>query len=200
MEQQGFTVWFTGLSGSGKSTIGRLVAEELRRRGLKVELLAGSEFRRNISIGLGFTREDRILNVRRIGYVAKLLTRNGVAVITTAVSPYREAREECRREIGNFVEVFVDCPLEECEARDTQGLYRRAREGVIEDVTGISDPYEPPIYPEVVLRSAEEPPADLAAQVIRYLETRKLIGPARNRSPDPDADVVRARLRALHER
>ncbi|HYR12336.1 MAG TPA: adenylyl-sulfate kinase, partial [Longimicrobium sp.] len=149
----GFTVWFTGLKGSGKGAVARLVAAELARRGLRTELLAGGEFRHNISRGLGFSREDRVANIRRIGYVAQLLTRNGVAVVTTSISPYREARDECRRMIGRFVEVFCDAPLEACEARDAEGLYRRARAGLIDDFTGISDPYEPPLAPEVTLRT-----------------------------------------------
>ena len=189
MEQQGFTVWFTGLSGSGKNTIARLVADELRRRGLRVELLATSEFRQNISQGLGFSREDRIANIRRIGYVAKLLSRNGVAVITTAVSPYREARNEVRRQIENFIEVFVNCPVEICEQRDRVGK-----------VGGISVDYEPPLRPEIVLHSANQRPEVLAAKVLAELEQRGWAGVRRSRSGDPDEAIVRAQLRALHER
>jgi adenylylsulfate kinase len=197
MEQQGFTVWFTGLSGSGKNTIARLVAEELRRRGLRVELLAGNEFRRNISQGLSFSHDDRVANVRRIGYVAKLLSRNGVAVITTAVSPYREARDEVRREITRFIEVFVDCPLEICETRERSGLYAKARAGLVQDVAGVTFPYEPPLAPELVLNSAETPPEELAAQVVDELERRGLTDPPQSRSLDADEELVKERLRAL---
>lgn len=199
-DRPGFTVWFTGLSGSGKSTVARLVADELRRRGLRVELLAGSEFRRNVSQGLGFGREDRIANVRRIGYVAKLLTRNGVAVITTAVSPYREVRDECRREIGAFVEVYARCPLATCEERDPKGLYRRARLGEVGGVTGIDDVYEPPLDPEVVLETDREIPEMSAARVLRALEEAGYVEPAGRLRPDPDAALVKAQLRALYNR
>lgn len=198
-EKQGFTVWFTGLSGSGKSTVARLVADELRRRGLRTELLAGSEFRQNVSQGLGFSREDRIANTRRIGYVAKLLTRNGVAVITTAVSPYRETRDECRREIGAFVEVYARCPLEVCEARDPKGLYLRARTGELADVTGIGDDYEPPLDPEVTLDTDREIPEVSAARVLHRLEELGHLESAARR-PDPDEAIVKARLRALYDR
>jgi len=200
MDQKGFTVWFTGLSGSGKNTIARLVADELRRRHMKVELLAGSELRQNISQGLRFSYEDRVANVRRIGYVAKLLSRNGVAVITTAVSPYRAARDECRREIDEFIEVFVDCPLEVCEQRDTSGLYAKARLELIEDVSGISDTYEPPLNPELVLRSAENPPELLAEQVIEELERRGLLDRLDKPGPSSDEELVRESLRALQQR
>jgi len=192
----GFTVWFTGLASSGKSTIARLVADELRKRLAAVELLSGSEFRQNLSHGLGYSREDRIANIRRIGYVAKLLTRNGVAVVTTSISPYRAIRDECRRMIGRFVEVYVDCPIDVCEARDTKGLYQRARRGEIESFTGISDPYEPPLEPEVVCRSAEESPQECAARVIAYLESVGWI-PERDSETPPDAEAVRTQLRSL---
>ena len=198
-EPRGFTVWFTGLSGAGKSTVARIVADELRRRGARVELLAGGEFRQNISQGLGFSREDRIANVRRIGYVAKLLARNGIAVITTAVSPDHVARDECRREIGDFLEVYVQCPLDVCEARDPKGLYSRARLGEL-DVAGIGHSYEPPLHPDVVLDSAIAPPEKLAGQVLAAIEERGWIGPQGKRGPDPDEEFVKAQLRALFRR
>ncbi|MGH7504843.1 MAG: adenylyl-sulfate kinase [Longimicrobiales bacterium] len=192
----GFTVWFTGLAGSGKSTIARLVADELRQRVGRVELLSGSEFRQNLSQGLGFSREDRVANIRRIGYVAKLLTRNGVAVVTTSISPYRAARDECRQMIGRFVEVYVECPLEVCEERDTKGLYERARRGEITSFSGINDPYEPPLQPEVLCRTAEESPAACAERVITHLEERGWIPEHRTETPT-DAEIVRSQLRAL---
>jgi adenylylsulfate kinase len=195
MDRQGFTVWFTGLSASGKSTIARLVTDEIRSRRDRVELLSGSEFRRNISSGLGFSREDRIANMRRIGYVARLLTRNGVAVVTTSISPYRSVRDECRRAIGAFIEVFVDCPAEICEVRDTKGLYARARRGELLDFTGVSEPYEPPLDPEVTCRTATETAEQCAARVIAYLENAGWIPPAQ--STRREEALVRERLRGL---
>ncbi|HEX8321757.1 adenylyl-sulfate kinase [Longimicrobium sp.] len=195
---QGFTVWLTGLRGAGKGSIAQAVAAELARRGMPTELLAGGEFRQNISRGLGFSRDDRIANVRRIGYVAKLLTRNGVAVVTTAISPNRAARDECRRMIGRFVEVWVQCPLEVCEARDTEGLYRQARLGLIEDFTGIADDYEPPEDPELVVHSDRETAAQAAARIVRRLEELGYV-PA-ERGGDPDEAMVKAQLKALQNR
>lgn len=193
----GFTVWFTGLKGSGKGGIARLVAQELGARGLRTELLAGSEFRQNISQGLGFSRADRIANVRRLGYVAKLLTRNGVSVVATSISPYREVRDEVRRMIGRFVEVYAECPLEVCESRDRDGLYHRARMGLIDDFTGISEPYEPPLDPELVLHTEGEAPEASAARVIRRLEE---LGYLERGHGDPDEELVRATLKALQDR
>lgn len=196
MDQKGFVVWFTGLSGSGKSTIARLVAEEIGLRRDRVELLSGNAFRRSLSSGLGFSREDRVTNVRRIGYVAKLLARNDVAVVTTTISPYRAIRDECRVVIGpGFIEVYVECPLEVCEQRDTKGLYARARRGEISDFTGINDEYEPPLNPEVTCRTAFESPDESAARVVAYLERSGWI-PRRERLSDED--LVRERLRGLN--
>src|ERR1700757_2070412 len=141
----GFTLWFTGLSGSGKSTLANLVADELRARGRRVEVLDGDEVRTNLSKGLGFSKEDRDTNIRRIGYVARLLSRNGVVVIAAAISPYREVREEVRRAHESpFVEAFVDCSIDELVRRDAKGLYAKALRGELPNFTGISDPYEPP--------------------------------------------------------
>jgi len=195
MEDQGFTVWFTGLSGSGKSTIARRVADEIRRRRSRVELLSGSEFRRNLSQGLGFSPEDRMANVRRIGYVARLLTRNGVAVVTTAISPDRAVREECREAIGRFMEVFVDCPPEVCEQRDTKGLWALARRGELAHFAGITGEYEPPRNADVVCRSATETPEHCADRVIAWLERAGWIPPAA--SAIGDEEMVRERLRDL---
>jgi adenylylsulfate kinase len=165
----GFTLWLTGLSGAGKSTLAAAVGGELRRRGLPVEILDGDEVRQHLSKGLGFSREDRDTNIRRIGYVAKLLSRNGVAVITAAISPYRAVREEMRREIGRFVEVYVRASLATCIRRDTKGLYRRALAGEIPQFTGVSDPYEEPLAPELVLDTEREPVAESAARVLARL-------------------------------
>lgn len=169
MHEEGFTVWFTGLSGAGKSTVANLLADRLRGMGRRVELLDGDEVRKNLSSGLGFSKADRDANIRRIAYVAKLLSRNGVIAITAAISPYREIRDEARQEIGNFVEVFVDCPLEVCEQRDVKGLYRRARTGEIQQFTGISDPYESPVSPEVTLHTDRESPTESVEQILSTL-------------------------------
>jgi adenylyl-sulfate kinase len=168
-QASGFTLWFTGLSGAGKSTLAAAVSRELRRHGIAVEVLDGDEVRQNLSKGLGFSREDRDTNIRRIGYVARLLTRNGVAVITAAISPYRAVRDEVRREVGAFVEVHVKASLEACVRRDTKGLYARALTGEIAQFTGVSDPYEEPLAPELVVDTEREDVATGAARVIERL-------------------------------
>jgi len=166
---RGFTLWLTGLSGAGKSTLAAAVSKELRDRGIPVEVLDGDEVRQNLSKGLGFSREDRDTNIRRIGYVAKLLARNGIAVITAAISPYRAIRDEVRGEIGAFVEVYVKASLDQCVRRDTKGLYRRALAGEIPQFTGVSDPYEEPLSPELVIDTESEQIADSASRVIDRL-------------------------------
>ncbi len=168
-QAHGFTLWFTGLSGAGKSTIAAAVSKELRDRGIPVEVLDGDEVRQNLSKGLGFSREDRDTNIRRIGYVAKLLARNGVAVITAAISPYRAIRDEVREQIGEFVEVHVKASLDECIRRDTKGLYARALAGEIPQFTGVSDPYEEPLAPELVIDTEREEISDSASRVIDRL-------------------------------
>lgn len=170
MRQRGATVWFTGLSGSGKTTISQAVAKELRARGYEVEVLDSSMVRQNLTKELGFTKKDRDMNIRRLGFTAHLLTRNGVIVLVSAISPYRQVREEVRRRIGNFVEVSVSTPLAVCEQRDIQGLYKKARAGEIKNFTGISDPYEPPLSPEVECRADLETSAESTAKVLAYLE------------------------------
>jgi adenylylsulfate kinase len=169
-EERGFTLWFTGLSGSGKTTISEIVERELRDRERPVEVLDGDIVRTNLSKGLSFSRDDRNINVLRIGFVANLLTRNGVGVIVSAISPYKEARDQVRRRIVDFVEVFVDAPLEVCADRDVKGLYKKAFAGEIEQFTGVSDPYEPPNAPDLVLKTDEETPAESAQRVIEKLE------------------------------
>jgi len=166
---RGFTLWFTGLSGAGKSTLAAAVSAELRGGGVPVEVLDGDEVRQNLSKGLGFSREDRDTNIRRIGYVAKLLARNGVAVITAAISPYRAIRDEVREDIGAFIEVYVKASLDECIRRDTKGLYRRALAGEIPQFTGVSDPYEEPVSPELVIDTEREEIADSTSRVIDRL-------------------------------
>jgi adenylylsulfate kinase len=195
-ERAGITLWFTGLPSSGKSTIARRVEQLLLERGFPVELLDGPEVRQSLSRGLGFSREDREENVRRIGYVAKLLSRNGVIAICAAVSPYRATREEVRRNVTNFVEVFVDCPLGVAERRDHEGLYRRARRGEIEDFTGVSDPYEAPDRPEVHIHADRESTDAAAKKVIKTLELLKLI-PVGDASGIPDEEEIRRRLAGL---
>ena len=149
----GLTVWFTGLSGSGKSTLSLAVNGQLTASGYRVQLLDGDEVRLFLSKGLGFSKEDRDENIRRIGYVAELLTRNGVVTLVSAISPYRSAREAVRLRIPNFLEVYVNAPVEECERRDVKGLYKRARAGEIKTFTGISDPYEAPLMPDLECRT-----------------------------------------------
>jgi adenylyl-sulfate kinase len=172
--RNGFCLWFTGFSGAGKSTIANLVVDELRARGLPVELLDGDEVREHLSKGLGFSKEDRDTNIRRIGWVAKVLARNGVVAVTAAISPYRALRDEMRAQIDNFVEVYVATTLEECEARDVKGLYAKARAGEIPEFTGVSDPYEPPLHPEVTLVTAGRTPAASAAELVTFLEAQGL--------------------------
>jgi adenylylsulfate kinase len=177
--EQGFTLWFTGLSGAGKTTISRLVVEELEARGSAIEVLDGDVVRTNLSKGLGFSKEDRDTNIRRIAFVADLLSRNGVPVITAAISPYREIRDEARAQMdGRFIEAYVKASVEECERRDAKGLYAKARAGEIKEFTGVSDPYEPPENPELVLETEQDSPEESAQKIIAYLEERGLIPPA----------------------
>jgi adenylylsulfate kinase len=168
--RRGFTLWFTGLSGAGKTTIAEIVEKELRGRFGKVEVLDGDIVRTNLSKGLSFSREDRDTNILRIGFVANLLTRNEIGVIVSAISPYKEARDQVRRRIIDFVEVFVDAPLEVCAQRDVKGLYKKAFAGEIGQFTGVSDPYEPPAAPELHLKTDEETPEESASRVITRLE------------------------------
>ena len=154
--EKGVTVWFTGLSGSGKTTIAERLVSELAERGKNVELLDGDVVRTNLSKGLGFSKEDRDTNVLRIGFVSNLLTRNGVFSITSAISPYRDIRQQIRDDIGDFVEVYVQCSLDELVRRDVKGLYEKALKGEIKNFTGVSDPYEEPLTPEVTVNTETE--------------------------------------------
>jgi adenylylsulfate kinase len=181
---RGFTLWFTGLSGAGKTTISEIVERELRERFGRVEVLDGDIVRTNLSKGLGFSKEDRDINILRIGFVADLLTRNGVGVIVSAISPFKEARDQVRRTIGDdFIEVYVDAPLEVCAERDVKGLYKKAFAGEIEQFTGVSDPYEPPVAPDLVLKTDEETPEESARKVIEKLEFFGYLW-----SPSPDTE------------
>ncbi len=169
-EESGVTIWFTGLPCSGKSTIAQLVEHQLRSRAYRVEVLDGDVVRRNLTKGLGFSREDRDENIRRIGFVCHLLTRNGIIAISAAISPYRSTRDEVRRLIGSFVEVFVNCPLKVCQQRDVKGMYKKALAGEIAGFTGVSDPYEEPLDPELTLHTDRESPVESARKVLEWLK------------------------------
>lgn len=170
MEHQGFTLWFTGLSGAGKTTVSRVIEQELRARGMKVEVLDGDVVRENLSKGLGFSKEDRDTNIRRIGWVCEVLSRNGVVAIAAAISPYREIRDELRRKIENFVEVYAECPIPVLAERDVKGLYKKALAGEIKNFTGVSDPYEAPLNPEVTYHSDIETVQESAIKILSKLE------------------------------
>ena len=171
----GFTLWFTGLSGAGKSTLAQAIRDILVKRGRRAEVLDGDEVRTNLSKGLGFSKEDRDTNIRRIGFVARLLSRNGVVAIGAAISPYRDVRNEVRRaHEAPFVEVYVSCALDELVRRDSKGLYAKALAGEIQHFTGVSDPYEPPVAAEIVVQTDREPVDDSVARIVSWLEERRL--------------------------
>ena len=196
MEQKGFTLWFTGLSGAGKTTLARLVDSELSARGHKVEVLDGDVIRTNLSKGLGFSKEDRDTNIRRIGFVCNLLTRNDVVAIAAAISPYRDVRDEVRREIGSFVEVYVKCPLNVLAERDVKGLYKKAMAGEIKNFTGVDDPYEAPLASEVVVETDRESPEESAARIIAKLEEMSLVVSAPRGYIEDDEEEVRIPVEA----
>jgi adenylylsulfate kinase len=174
--EKGFTLWFTGLSGAGKTTISGILETQLRERGSKLEILDGDIVRENLSKGLGFSKEDRDINIRRIAFVADLLSRNGVPVITAAISPYKEIRDEARELMGDrFIEVFVKASVDTCAERDVKGLYAKAFSGEIKEFTGVSDPYEAPESPEVVCETEAESAEESAQKLLAYLEQRDLI-------------------------
>ena len=197
MNLKGSTVWFTGLPASGKSTLAREVYQRLYDRGCAVELLDGAEVRESLSRGLGFSRADREENVRRIGYVAKLLSRNGVIAICAAVSPYRSSREEVRRNTTNFIEVYVDCPVAVAEKRDSDGMYAAARRGEIEEFTGVNAPYEAPVNPEVFIDSSTESVDQGAWKVMRTLEMLGVVAAEAAGEKDLQEDEIRRRLASL---
>jgi adenylylsulfate kinase len=173
---QGFTLWFTGLSGAGKSTLSEALAPVLKQRGHNVEILDGDVVRTNLSKGLGFSKEDRDTNILRIGFVANLLARNGVAVITAAISPYREIRDQVRAQgKAPFVEVYAKCSIEELTRRDVKGLYEKALRGEIQNFTGVSDPYEEPLNAEVVIDSEKETVEESLAKILGFLESKGYI-------------------------
>ena len=195
MANTGFTIWFTGLSGAGKSTLSEVIEQRLRARGRNIEILDGDIVRTHLSKGLGFSREDRDNNIKRIAFVCNLLTRNGIINIAAAIAPYREARDWARREIGNFVEVYVKCPLEVCRERDVKGLYKLVDEGKIKNFTGVDDPYEEPVHPELIVETDKETVEESVTRIfarlaeLGYLESEE--------SHEDESKVVVDRLAAL---
>ena len=199
MEQKGVTVWFTGMSGAGKTALAIPLEEELRKRGLKVERLDGDIVRQSLTRDLGFSKEDRDKNIERVTFVAKLLTRNGVAVLCSFISPYRAVRAKVREEVGTFVEVYCHAPVEALIERDVKGLYKKALAGEIENFTGISDPYEAPENPDVTIDSSTETVEESLSKVLRKLEELGFVPPAEEDnaySADEEAEIE-ARLTAL---
>ena len=195
---KGFTLWFTGLSGSGKSTLARKVEEVLLERGLMVEVLDGDIIRTNLSKGLGYSKEDRDINIRRIGFVCNLLTRNGVVAIAAAIAPYDAIRKENRRLIGDYVEVYCKCPIEELARRDVKGLYAKALKGEIENFTGVSDPYEEPLDAEVIAQTDLETEDESAAKIIKTLEiTGHIPADAASDYSAEEEEEIKARLKDL---
>ena len=195
MANTGFTIWFTGLSGAGKSTLSEILELRLRERGRNVEVLDGDIVRTHLSKGLGFSREDRDTNIKRIAFVCSLLTRNGVICISAAIAPYREARAWAREQIGNFVEVYVKCPIEVCRQRDVKGLYKLVDEGKIKGFTGVDDPYEEPEYPELVIETDKETIEESISRIFAKLEELGYLEPEEIR--EEDAKVITDRLAAL---
>jgi len=196
----GLTIWFTGLSGSGKTTLSKELEKRLRERGVKkLEVLDGDVVRTNLSKGLGFSKEDRDINIRRIGFVAKLLTRNGALVMCAAISPYRSVRDEIRMDIGDFIEVYVRCPVDVCAERDVKGLYKKAMSGEIKQFTGVSDPYEEPINPEVVCETGNETVEESTEKILTKLELLGYLPPSSEdiQYPPEDEAKIKKRLASL---
>jgi len=191
----GFTIWFTGLSGSGKSTLSDIIERRLKAHGRNVEVLDGDIVRTHLSKGLGFSREDRDTNIKRIAFVCGLLTRNGVICISAAIAPYSEAREWARKEIGSFVEVYVKCPLSVCRERDVKGLYKLVDEGKIKNFTGVDDPYEEPEHPDLVIETDKETIEESVARIFAKLEELGYL--EADEPSDDDSKVLTDRLAAL---
>src|SRR6266699_2342721 len=184
MTHKGFTIWFTGLSGAGKSTLSEAIEERLKARGRNVEILDGDIVRTHLSKGLGFSREDRDTNIKRIAFVCGLLTRNGVICISAAIAPYREARAWARQEIGNFMEVYVKCPIEVCRQRDVKGLYRLVDEGKIQHFTGVDDPYEEPEHPDLVVETDKQSVEESVARILAKLAALGCLEPEKVQEDD----------------
>jgi adenylyl-sulfate kinase len=207
MNEKGFTLWFTGLHGSGKTTLAKMAEKEIRNRGFNVEILDGSLIRNSLSKGLGFGKEERDTHIRRMGFVCHLLSRNGVVAIASAISPHRAMRDENRKLIGSFVEVHVKCPVEICMKRDVKGLYKKAHDGEIKNFTGVSDPYEEPLNPEVRVETDKESPDHCLAKILRKLEELNYLPPKGEDSEEPypneevysieDEDKIKKRLEDL---
>jgi adenylylsulfate kinase len=199
MANTGFTLWFTGLSGAGKTTLAKRVQRILLARGLNVELLDGDVVRTNLSKGLGFSKEDRDTNIRRIGFVAGLLARNDTVCIAAAISPYKAVRDEVRALHAQFVEVYTYASLDELESRDVKGLYKKARAGEIKGFTGVDDPYEAPEHAEISIDTERETVEESTDRIVRYLELKGLIPAAPGEEmPEAEETVIREKLRALH--
>jgi adenylylsulfate kinase len=196
---RGFTLWFTGLSGSGKTTLSRKIEEILLERGMKVEVLDGDVIRTNLSKGLGFSKEDRDTNIKRIGFVCNLLTRNDVVAIAAAISPYRGIRDENRKLIGSYVEVFCKCPLDVLKKRDPKGLYKKVAAGEIKGFTGIDDPYEEPLDPEILVKTDKETADESVAKIIKTLEILNYIPPSgiEEEYTEEEEEKIKERLRSL---
>lgn len=195
---KGFTLWFTGLPCSGKSTLAEIVARELARRGRGVEVLDGDVVRTHLTKGLGFSREDRDENIRRIGFVCGLLSKHGAVAIAAAISPYRAIRDELRAKTHNFVEIYVNTPLEVCIQRDVKGMYKKALAGEMKNFTGVDDPYEPPLNPELTIETEKETPAESAERILRLLELMGLVDPAHEPAyTAEEADKIKERLTQL---
>jgi adenylylsulfate kinase len=198
-QHPGFTIWFTGLSGAGKTTLGKKIQKTLLKRGMNIELLDGDVVRTNLSKGLGFSKEDRDTNIRRIGFVASLLARNNTVCIAAAISPYQAIRDEVRGMHENFVEVYTECSLEKLEERDTKGLYKKARAGEIKGFTGIDDPYEEPTSAEVTVHTENEGIDDSADRIVRYLELQGLVPAADDGGISSDEEEqIKGRLKSLN--
>ena len=173
--KSGSVIWFTGLPCSGKSTLAHLLHESLEGQGVPSEIFDGDIVRQRLTKGLGFSKEDRLENVRRIAFVAHLLARHGVISIVAAISPYQEARDEIRKEIENYVEIFVDCPVEVCQTRDVKGMYKKAHDGEIQHFTGVSDPYEVPTNPDLILKTFLEPQAESLSRILSFVSEKGLV-------------------------
>ena len=197
MSPKGFTIWFTGLSGAGKSTLSEAIEERLKASGRSIEILDGDIVRTHLSKGLGFSREDRDTNIKRIAFVCGLLTRNGVVCISAAIAPYREARQWARQEIGSFVEVYVKCPIEVCRQRDVKGLYKLVDEGKITGFTGVDDPYEEPEHPELIVETSQESIQQSVGRIFAKLEELGYLEPEDLPEEAEEGTIVTERLTAL---
>ena len=197
--KKGFTLWFTGLSGSGKSTLAEAVEKELLERGLNVEILDGDVIRTNLSKGLGFSKEDRDINIRRVGFVCNLLTRNGAVAIAACISPYKAIRDENRKMIGRFVEIFCKAPVDKLAERDVKGLYKKALAGEIKGFTGVDDPYEEPVKPEIVVETTVETVEESVAKIMRTLELMGYIEAGANETEysEEEEEEIKKRLADL---